>query len=206
MYKVFIDSLPVYFLKKETKIKKIFVVNTKVYEVNKNNLMCVLTEVSNFKLKPIEKIVLECSNVEEIWTLFVALYQFRVAAGGLVLNQNNQILMIFRNGFWDLPKGHVEINEEIEIGAIREVEEECGITKPIIKEKIVVTYHTYNYEGQKVLKENHWYKMTYNGNEKLKPQLEEGITKVEWKTLDEAKKCLFNSYSSIQDVFNVIQL
>ena len=49
------------------------------------------------------------------------------AGGGLVYNKKNQVLFIFRNGKWDLPKGGIEKGEKIAYTAIREVEEETGI-------------------------------------------------------------------------------
>lgn len=201
MYKVFIDSLPVYFIKKDTEIKNIFVENTNFYKVDKSNFVVTLTKILDFNLDSIDEVVFVCENIAEIWGLFKGMYQFRIAAGGLVFNKENEVLMIFRNNLWDLPKGHVELNEKIEKGAVREVEEECGISEPLIINRIIVTYHTYLYNGQKILKENHWFKMSYLGGEELKPQIEEGITKVEWKSLDEASKCLTNSYGSIRDVF-----
>jgi 8-oxo-dGTP pyrophosphatase MutT (NUDIX family) len=176
MYKVFIDSLQVYFIKKGVEIKNIFVENTNFYEVEKSNLMVTLTKISDFKSDNVDKVVFLCVDVKEVWEVFVQGYQLRVAAGGLVFNQKKEVLMIFRNDFWDLPKGHIELNESIEECAIREVEEECGILAPKVIDKIIITYHTYFYKGQKVLKENHWFKMTYIGDEKLVPQIEEGIT------------------------------
>ncbi len=41
------------------------------------------------------------------------------AAGGLVLNEKGEVLMIFRRGSWDLPKGKIDPNESVETAAIR---------------------------------------------------------------------------------------
>ncbi len=49
------------------------------------------------------------------------------AAGGMVVNPKKEILFIYRNRRWDLPKGKTEKNEGIETCAIREVEEETGV-------------------------------------------------------------------------------
>ena len=49
------------------------------------------------------------------------------AAGGLVLNENKELLFIFRRGKWDLPKGKLDEGETIEQCAIREVAEETGV-------------------------------------------------------------------------------
>ena len=124
------------------------------------------------------------------------------AAGGLVFNKDGDILMIFRNGKWDLPKGKLEIGESIEECAIREVEEECGIVGLDIIEKLLETYHTYNMDGEEVLKKTYWYKMKTDYSAKLIPQLEEGITKVSWVDKDQISKKLKNSYGNISDVLN----
>ena len=50
-----------------------------------------------------------------------------IAAGGLVTNKHNELLMIFRRAKWDLPKGKLDEGESIEACAVREVEEETGI-------------------------------------------------------------------------------
>jgi len=124
------------------------------------------------------------------------------AAGGLVFNNDGDILMIFRNGKWDLPKGKLEIGESVEECAIREVEEECGILDLIIENKIKDTYHTYVLEGENILKKTYWYKMKTDYSAKLVPQIEEGITKASWVDKDQISKKLKNSYGNISDVLN----
>ena len=126
------------------------------------------------------------------------------AAGGLVFNKDGDILMIFRNGKWDLPKGKLEIGESVEECAIREVEEECGIYGLDIIEKILETYHTYNMDGEEVLKKTYWYKMKTDYSAKLIPQLEEGITKVSWIDRNQIAKKMRSSYGNISDVLNRI--
>ena len=126
------------------------------------------------------------------------------AAGGLVFNKDGDILMIFRNGKWDLPKGKLEIGESVEECAIREVEEECGISGLIIENKIKDTYHTYFLEGESILKKTYWYKMNTDSDGELVPQIEEGITKVSWVGKDQISEKLTNSYGNISDVLNRI--
>ena len=124
------------------------------------------------------------------------------AAGGLVFNKDGDILMIFRNGKWDLPKGKLEIGESVEECAIREVEEECSIYGLDITEKLLETYHTYNMDGEEVLKKTYWYKMNTDFNGELMPQIEEGITKVSWVEKDHIAEKMRNSYSNISDVLD----
>jgi len=122
------------------------------------------------------------------------------AAGGLVFNKEEQILMIFRNGKWDLPKGKLEEGENKKQCAIREVEEECSIVGLDITEKIIETYHTYSLKGEKILKRTYWYKMRTDFDGELSPQIEEGITKVSWVSKDKISEKLTNSYGNISDV------
>ncbi len=130
-------------------------------------------------------------------------YTFIPAAGGLVINQEGKLLLIKRNGKWDLPKGKIEKGEKKRAAAIREVEEECGISSLSIVNKIYKSYHTYQAYGKKVFKTTHWYLMQYHGNEELKPQTKEEITEAVWKNKTEVKECMNNMYSSLLDVVNV---
>lgn len=130
-------------------------------------------------------------------------FKFIEAAGGLVVNEFGQILLIERNGVWDLPKGKVELGESVEQAALREVEEECGVKNLSIENKITDTYHTYALGSETVIKKTHWYLMRYSGSDKLTPQLEEGITQVLWVNLADIRIYLQNTFPSIADVFSV---
>ncbi|MEE9194138.1 MAG: NUDIX domain-containing protein [Thermodesulfobacteriota bacterium] len=106
------------------------------------------------------------------------------SAGGLVYNNDYHILLIFKKGKWDLPKGGLSAKESSHIKtAVREVNEETGIDKDKleVKGKIVSTWHsTRNKKGQ-VLKKTHWYLMHYNGKDAdVIPQLAEGIIECRW--------------------------
>ncbi len=124
------------------------------------------------------------------------------AAGGLVKNNKNELLMIFRSGKWDLPKGKLEKNETPEIAGIREVEEECGISKLKIIKALEPTFHTYIHKEKMVLKKTFWYEMTCGDDKKLIPQKEEGITEVKWMKKEEVEEAKKNTYYSILDVLN----
>jgi 8-oxo-dGTP pyrophosphatase MutT (NUDIX family) len=108
--------------------------------------------------------------IADNWNVFCSKFRLIHAGGGVVYNSNNEVLMIFRNDKWDLPKGKQEENETIESCALREVEEECGITNLILKEKIIDTYHTYEQDNIQFLKKTSWFKMFSDKNEKLTPQ------------------------------------
>jgi 8-oxo-dGTP pyrophosphatase MutT (NUDIX family) len=122
------------------------------------------------------------------------------AAGGLVKNENEEYLFIYRQDKWDLPKGKVEKDERIKVAAVREVEEECGIKVNNLDGKICKTYHAYISRGEVVLKKTHWFKMRCKGQDKLKPQKEEGITDARWIKKNLIGTITDNTFSSIMDV------
>lgn len=123
------------------------------------------------------------------------------AAGGLVFNKKGKLLMIFRNGKWDLPKGKLENGESLELGAVREVEEETAVTGVTIDEFYRTTYHIYK---NKVftLKRVDWYLMNTRYKGKLIPQQEEGITEVDWFGKKKIRKALSNTYPTIRELLD----
>jgi len=147
----------------------------------------------------------EAKIVTENWNDFCSDYTLIKAAGGLVFNSSGEVLMIFRNGVWDLPKGKLEEAESVKECAIREVEEECGVSELEIESKLSETYHTYNLNGKSILKKTYWFLMKTKSEQKLIPQKEEGITDVKWCSEDEVKNNLINSYPNIIDVFNSLK-
>lgn len=126
------------------------------------------------------------------------------AAGGVVQKPDGSILMIKRNGVWDLPKGKIDPGEQPEQTALREVEEECGISPLQLGSLITITYHTYSMGGGDVLKRTYWYEMEYNADGETIPQQEEGITEVVWIKPSMASEYLMNTYGSIKEVFEKI--
>lgn len=123
--------------------------------------------------------------------------QFKIiqAAGGLVL-KDGKILMIYRLGVWDLPKGKLEKKEKVQQGALREVEEECNIQVEVI-EKLPKTWHSYAFKGKKILKKTSWYVMQCTDDSLMKPQAEEFIEEVRWMTPQEVQEVLPKAYTSI---------
>jgi 8-oxo-(d)GTP phosphatase len=126
--------------------------------------------------------------------------QFKIikAAGGLVI-KDGKILMIYRLGTWDLPKGKLNKKEEVEEGALREVEEECNIKVEIL-DKLPKTWHSYAYKGNKILKKTTWYLMNCSDDSLMKPQAEEFIEEVRWMTPEEVMEVLPKAYTSISFV------
>ncbi len=194
MYKVFVNDKPIIFT---TSIK-----NEEDYPVYvyKNTIIDEL--IYKLKLGKLKGVYLFSNDLENHWQSFKINLKVITAAGGLVLNDENEILFIYRGNKWDLPKGRIEKGEEIEETAVREVEEECGIKNLSIKKKLINTYHLFVQKGEHRLKETHWYLMHSNYKGKLIPQTEEGITNVLFKGKNDTEKALNNTYLNIRLVYD----
>lgn len=127
------------------------------------------------------------------------------AAGGIVRNSNYEILMIYRFGKWDFPKGKVEYGESFAVTARREVEEETGVKVDVNIQSLPSTFHVYMLRGEKVLKETHWFLMTASTCQNLIPQQEEDIEQVTWIPESEVSHQLENSYLSLREFWKDYQ-
>ena len=128
------------------------------------------------------------------------------AAGGLVQNNEGAFLLIYRRGLWDLPKGKLDPGESIPTCALREVQEETGLQTLTVGPFICITTHAYfdTWLQKDVVKETHWYSMNASAlvPEKLIPQTEEDIEKIEWVPLDRLPQYLLQTYPNIRSVFD----
>lgn len=161
-------------------------------------LECFLEKFGESKLKKLKSITFRTNDVAA-FEHYVAHKLKRIEAGGGLVMKGKKMLMIYRLGKWDLPKGKIEKGESIEEGAIREVEEECGIKVKIV-EKLDETWHTYHQKKKLYIKRTHWYLMECLSDKDISPQLEEFIEKVEWKTEKQAKDLLKDTYKNIRKV------
>lgn len=127
------------------------------------------------------------------------------AAGGAVFNNLGELLLIKRLGKWDLPKGKIDAGETIEMAAIREVEEECGITHLQILKPLTTTYHTYKMHNHRFLKITYWFFMSTQFTGKLVPQTEEQITDVVWMNLNQINTSELDTYQSMRALLNQIK-
>ncbi len=133
---------------------------------------------------------------EAEWNSFSKDFTLIHAAGGIVSNGSDEILMIFRYGCWDFPKGKVEAGEDWPTAALREVEEETGLHDIILKEALPNTYHTYILHDTPILKITHWYAM-HAPQQSLTPQTEEDISQAVWVPREEVTDRLRKSYASL---------
>ncbi|WP_417800961.1 NUDIX hydrolase [Tenacibaculum sp.] len=193
MYKVFVNDKPIIFttsLKNEEDFSVYIYKNTIIEEL-----------IYKLKVGKLNGVYIYSNNLMEDWKDFKIKFKIITAAGGLVLNESKKVLFIYRGNKWDLPKGRVEEGENLMETAIREVEEECGIEKLIISRELLITYHLFMQQNEYRLKETHWYLMFSNYEGSLTPQLEEGITKAEFKAEEETNKALQNTFANIIMVY-----
>jgi len=141
-------------------------------------------------------------HINHIWKIFRIYFTEVGAAGGLVRHSSGKFLFIEKKGKLDLPKGHIDEGEDAETCALREVSEECGISGHTIVKALEPSYHTYSWEGISYLKKTNWFLMKYNGPMITEPQINEGITKVEWLSPDELSKIKSTAWLSLMDLIN----
>lgn len=131
------------------------------------------------KNQNLRAVVLYHPDLEMLWADFQACFKVLEAAGGYVQNAQDELLVFYRRGSWDMPKGKIDPGETPEQAALREVQEETGVVNLVLGEFLTHTYHTYEQKGQRILKKTWWYRMR-TPDMKLVPQTEEDIEKIEW--------------------------
>jgi len=146
--------------------------------------------------------VLWNNDLDKLKKVFFKNFTCIEAAGGIVQNGKKELLFIYRLDKWDLPKGKMEKGEKPDACALREVEEETGVTGLKLKKKIGETYHTYDAFGKHFLKTTHWYYITCSGTQNLVPQTEEDITAIKWVATKDIKEPIANTYPSIKDILS----
>lgn len=197
MYKVFVNDKPLFLtneIAKETDFQLFLLESVDIEQL--------IVKMFNNKIK---KAYLYYPDEKEILKKVKEKIPVCKAGGGLVYNKKGEVLFIYRNGKWDLPKGGKEKGEEIDLTAIREVEEETGVGKLKIKDKLQKTYHVFKRNGKYKLKITHWYSMTTTFDGVLIPQANEGIEKVAWLNPEQVQEALKNSYENIKLLFEVAE-
>ncbi len=193
MYKVFVNELPLILTNKLSETG-----NGEYFPLNPDAIQ---EAIRALKKNRLEAAYIYHPNHEEILKKFSKKIPLVTAAGGVVTNKKGEVLFIYRNDKWDLPKGKLDKGETIEECAIREVEEETGVEGLKIENFLKTTYHIFQRNGIYKLKEVHWFAMRTSFAGKLKGQKSEGIEKVKWKGPLKIKKALENSYINIKILF-----
>ena len=190
MYKIFVGDKPIILtteVEQETDFKNYLLETVSIGKV-----------IKELQKKHIQSIRLIGKEKELLLKNFLKLLPNVIAGGGKVYNDNGDVLFIYRNDKWDLPKGKAESKETIDKTAIREVEEETGITGVSIIKPLEMTYHIFKRNGKYKIKVTYWFKMHSNYDGPLLPQLDEGITKVAWLNQGQIEEAMTNSYANIK--------
>jgi 8-oxo-dGTP pyrophosphatase MutT (NUDIX family) len=201
MYKIFFDDRHILLTDRQN--NNLTVDSIKIIYTNPLDLMAKVKDFeSNKKIKVLEVFH---NRIDILFSVFCSFFRIIHAAGGVVINPKKEVLVIQRLGRWDLPKGKVEKGEKHTHTAVREVNEECGITGQKIIKQLSDTYHTYYIGSNQVMKHTHWYEMFYSGTEEITPQTEEYITAVKWFPISRIDEILKNTYKSLYDLFNYLK-
>jgi 8-oxo-dGTP pyrophosphatase MutT (NUDIX family) len=194
MYKVFVNDKPLFLtneIAKETDFQLFLLESVDIEKL-----------IVKMFTNKIQKAYLYYPDEKEILKKVKEKIPVNKAGGGLVYNKKGDVLFIYRNGKWDLPKGGIEKGEEIEHTAIREVEEETGVTNLNITKKLQKTYHIFKRNGRYKLKITHWFEMQTDFEGTPFAQAEEGIEKAVWLNPEEVKEALKNSFENIKLLFD----
>jgi 8-oxo-dGTP pyrophosphatase MutT (NUDIX family) len=151
-------------------------------------------------IKQSGKLIITGNSVDQLFAKYISNKIIIEAAGGMVINGKDQLLLMLRRGQWDMPKGKLDDGESIEQCALREVEEETGLATLLLEQKLQITYHTYKIGSQEVIKPSHWYLMKFTGTENPVPQTEEDITEIRWVNKEEATDLLALMFPSIREM------
>lgn len=151
----------------------------------------------------VKQLVVFNKDLAELWKIFTSNYKVVSAGGGIVV-RDGKVLMIKKNGFWDLPKGKADGKEAIEKTALREVQEECGLNKITLKDKLETTYYIYQENGNSILKETSWFTMTSEAEGPLEADAKEGITEVKWMDSASWEASKSMSYPSVVSLLSSI--
>jgi len=212
MYKIFVNDKPVY-LSSHDNLGLLFsqsneIKNFPLFE-DVHDMAALQSALALVSSTSVNGVIFSAKNAKELKDLFFSGFKLVVAAGGVVQNPNHHILMIYRRGKWDLPKGKADKGESIEETALREVTEETGANDLQITGKISLynwhqecTYHCYLEREKKIIKSTYWFEMRCP-DQALVPQAEENIEMAVWA---DSKSLIFmenNSFGAIRDVLAV---
>jgi len=198
--KIYFDDKPLFLCDNVDATLQPYVHHDDAVFIDELNLHTVKSMIHEMQDQSVHAGVFFHKDLKELKDAFFRKFTLIKAAGGFVLNEKKEVLMMFRRGKWDLPKGKMDNKESFEDCAIRETEEETGLKKIKLISPLITTYHTYHEGSKYVLKETRWFTMKVSGEQKLLPQAAEQITKLEWVGKNDLKKYLQNSFPSVNDV------
>lgn len=208
MYKIFVNGVPIYVTQKLSDVGTETVSENEELITEDTSGKSIAALIESIKQNPVYKrVYLLHKNPKLLLKRIKKHFEPIEAAGGVVLNDNDELLMIFRRGKWDLPKGKSEGRESKRKTAIREVKEETGVKKIRVDGPIMLyasrqrcSYHAFVDNGKHYLKATYWFLMRSKSDAPLEPQVTEDIFQAEWVPRAEVNERLQNSYPLLQDV------
>lgn len=193
MYKVFVNDIPIILSTEKNIGKQYKAIPLKLAKFKK-----LIAQINSGELTYVN---LYHKNPEKLEQFLRKKLKVVEAGGGMVFNDKREILFIYRNKKWDLPKGKVEKGETYEEAALRETIEETGVKDLVIKRFLTKTYHVFKRNEKYRLKVTYWYEMYSEYDGPLIPEPHEGIKKVKWKNFEKTQKALQDSYENIKLLF-----
>lgn len=204
MYKIYVNETPLILIQNDQ-------LPTESLDLSKNLLIRYNGKARSLmnpidmleKTQRLSSITVYHTDVEKLLKDFESLFKILEAGGGVVANENQEILTMFRRDSWDLPKGKIDKGETKEAAAIREVQEETGLNVVELGDFLLETNHTYkSRKGKRIIKRTYWYKMTTKEID-LEPEIEEDIELCEWMTAEAflKKKPLYNTIREVMEIY-----
>lgn len=200
MHKIYFDNKPLFITNQITKELEEYLHHEDTVFIDEFNIHTVKAMLHEIEQPRVLRGVFLHTDVEAVLNAFKKKLSLVLAAGGLVHTPENDFLLIFRKGKWDLPKGKLDAHEDLETCAVREIKEETGLESVQLEQPLCVTYHTYHEAGKHILKESHWYWLKSEKQPFFLPQTEEDIEKCEWVPTDKLAPYMDATYPSIIDV------
>ena len=201
MYKVYVNGVPFYIGTPDSTGDLGLILDKNAYNapyLGKRKQIKQFLDLIN-KNKNVSAVVLYADNAEALWADFQSCFKILEAAGGYVLNSDQQLLVFLRRGSWDMPKGKIDKGETPEQAAVREVNEETGLQHIELGAFLTETWHTYTQKEERILKRTYWYAMR-TPDTQVVPQTEEDIERIEWVNPQEWVATQPVVYRSILDV------
>jgi 8-oxo-dGTP pyrophosphatase MutT (NUDIX family) len=197
---IYFNNKPLYLVNEINPEVEEFLHHEETVFIDEFNLHTVKAMIHEMEQPQIIRGVFLHNDVKALLNAFKKKLHLIKAAGGFVYTKEHEVLMIFRRGKWDLPKGKLDEGEDLETCAIREVKEETGLEKMEMDRPLAITYHTYHQFGEHIIKESHWYLIKSIKQQVFTPQTEEDIEKCEWVPINALGTHLDNTHASIRDV------
>ncbi len=202
--KIYFDNKPLFLCDNVDEALQPYIHHDDAVFIDELNSHTVKSMIHEMELEKIHAGVFYHPDLEALKKAFYKKFTIIQAGGGLVRNEKNEILLIFRRGKWDLPKGKLDKGEKLEDCAVREVEEETGLANVQLLSPLMVTYHTYHEGTRFILKESHWYTMKVKGDQNLVPQTEEDIHEIKWVKPADLPQYMKDSFPSVGDVLKLV--